>query len=149
MTKPLPTDQGLAFPNPLCTNHVVWALCTRAQRHPWVVKNRVPTSSFNLFSHLPVSMYFLEVNKKKNVLNFYPFFFHFTLCQTLENILHNIFIYTAKHCKMKIFYLYKYFTLKQTERKKSKLKQNSIVNIEANRNSAPILCGNSLQSIFT
>ena len=41
--RPLPGAQWQAIPNPLSTNHVVWALCTRAQRHPWVVKNRVHT----------------------------------------------------------------------------------------------------------
>ena len=43
MNKPPPDVQGHAFPNPLSTNHIVQALCTRAQRHSWVVKNRVPT----------------------------------------------------------------------------------------------------------
>ena len=43
MTKPPFDDQGPAFPNPLSTNHIVRALYIRAQRHPWVVKNRVPT----------------------------------------------------------------------------------------------------------
>ena len=43
LTKPLPNDQGPAFPNPLSTNHIVRALYIRAQCHPWVVKNRVPT----------------------------------------------------------------------------------------------------------
>ena len=59
---------------------------------------------------------------------FLPVFFFLTLCQTSENILHNIFIYTTKHCKMKIFsckyftckifYLCKYFTPKQTKRQR-------------------------------
>ena len=43
MTKPPSNDQGPAFPNPLSTNHIVRALYIQAQRHPWVVKNRVPT----------------------------------------------------------------------------------------------------------
>ena len=43
LTKPLPNDQGLAFPNPLSTNHIVWALYIRAQGHSRAVKNRVPT----------------------------------------------------------------------------------------------------------
>ena len=38
LTKPLPNDQGPTFPNLLSTNHIVRALYTRAQRHPWVVK---------------------------------------------------------------------------------------------------------------
>ena len=42
-TGPLPSDQRQAFPNSLSTNHIVRALYIRAQRHPWVVKNRVPT----------------------------------------------------------------------------------------------------------
>ena len=41
LTKPLPNDQCSAFSNPLSTNHIVRALYIRAQRHPWVVKNRV------------------------------------------------------------------------------------------------------------
>ena len=67
------------------------------------------------------SMYFWEVNKikKKNLI---VFFVYFTLCQTSENILLNIFMYTAKHCKMKIF-SYKYFTLKKTERNKCFLRK--------------------------
>ena len=36
----MPNAQGQAFPNPLSTNHIVRALYIRAQRHPWVVKNR-------------------------------------------------------------------------------------------------------------
>ena len=43
LTKPLPNDQGLAFPNPLSTNHIVWALYMRAQGHSRAVKNRVLT----------------------------------------------------------------------------------------------------------
>ena len=39
----MPSAQGQAFPNPLSTNHIVRALYIRAQRHPWVVKNRVLT----------------------------------------------------------------------------------------------------------
>ena len=46
LTKPLPNDQCLAFSNPLSTNRIVRALYIRAQRHPWVVKNRVPTMLF-------------------------------------------------------------------------------------------------------
>ena len=46
MTKPSSDDQGPAFPNPLSTNHIVRVLYIRAQRHPWVVKNRVPTITF-------------------------------------------------------------------------------------------------------
>ena len=42
-TRPLPSAQRQAFPNPLSTNHIVRTLYIRAQRHPWVVKNRVPT----------------------------------------------------------------------------------------------------------
>ena len=38
LTNPLPNDQGLAFPNPLSTNHIVRAFYTRAQSHLWVVK---------------------------------------------------------------------------------------------------------------
>ena len=40
---PPPGDQGLAFPNPLSTNHIVRAFYIRAQSPLWVVKNRVPT----------------------------------------------------------------------------------------------------------
>ena len=43
MTKPPSNNQGPAFPNSLSTNRIVRALCIRAQRHPWAVKNRVPT----------------------------------------------------------------------------------------------------------
>ena len=43
LTKSLPNDQGLAFPNPLSTNHIVRAFYTRARSHLWVVKNRVLT----------------------------------------------------------------------------------------------------------
>ena len=39
----MPSAQGQAFPNPFSTNHIVLALYIRAQRHPWVVKNRVLT----------------------------------------------------------------------------------------------------------
>ena len=39
----MPSTQGQAFPNSLSINHIVRALYIRAQRHPWVVKNRVPT----------------------------------------------------------------------------------------------------------
>ena len=43
MTKPSSDDKGPAFPNPLSTNRIVRALYIRAQRYPWVVKNRVLT----------------------------------------------------------------------------------------------------------
>ena len=39
----MPSAQGQAFSNPFSTNHIVRALYIRAQRHPWVVKNCVPT----------------------------------------------------------------------------------------------------------
>ena len=39
----MPSAQEQAFPNPLSINHIVRALYIRAQRHPWVVKNRVLT----------------------------------------------------------------------------------------------------------
>ena len=42
-TRPPSSAQRQAFPNPLSTNHIVRPLYIRAQRHPWVVKNRVPT----------------------------------------------------------------------------------------------------------
>ena len=42
-TGPLPGDQGQPFPNPLFTNHIVQAHYIRAQRHSWVVRNRVLT----------------------------------------------------------------------------------------------------------
>ena len=38
-----PAPKGMPFPNPLSTDHIVRALYIRAQRHPRVVKNRVPT----------------------------------------------------------------------------------------------------------
>ena len=41
--RPLPSAQWQAFPDPLSTNHIVRALYVRAQSHPWVVKNCVPT----------------------------------------------------------------------------------------------------------
>ena len=46
MTEPPSNDKGPAFPNPLSTNYIVRAFYIRAQRHPWVVKNRVPTITF-------------------------------------------------------------------------------------------------------
>ena len=49
LAEPLPNDQDPAFPNPLSTNHIVWVLYTRAQRHPWVVKNRVLTVTFSYY----------------------------------------------------------------------------------------------------
>ena len=42
-TRPLPSAQGHAFPNPLSTNSIVRALYIRAQGHSRAVKNRVPT----------------------------------------------------------------------------------------------------------
>ena len=42
-TRPMPSAQGQAFPHPLSTNHIVRALYTQAQCHPWVVKNCVLT----------------------------------------------------------------------------------------------------------
>ena len=41
--EPPSNDKGPAFPNPLSTNHIVRVFYIRAQRHPWVVKNRDPT----------------------------------------------------------------------------------------------------------
>ena len=58
----------------------------------------------------------------KKLSNSFFFLVYFTLCQTLENILLNIFMYTAKHYKMKIFSC-KYFTLKKTEHNKCFLRK--------------------------
>ena len=49
LTKSLPNDQGLAFPNPLSTNHIVRAFYTRARSHLWVVKNRVLTYIYIIY----------------------------------------------------------------------------------------------------
>ena len=43
MTKPLPADQGLAFPNPLSTNDIVWAFPYANPTLLWFDTNRVPT----------------------------------------------------------------------------------------------------------
>ena len=54
LTNPLPDDQGLAFPNPLSTNHVVRAFYVRAQSHLWIVKNRVPTVLIELQNSIQI-----------------------------------------------------------------------------------------------
>ena len=41
--------QGHALSSPLSTNHIVGALCIRAQRHSGVVTNRVPTDHIMVF----------------------------------------------------------------------------------------------------
>ena len=53
------------------------------------------------------SMYFWEVNKLflKFLNSFFFFCLYFTLCQTSENILLNIFKYIVKYYKIKIFYM--------------------------------------------
>ena len=50
----MPSAQGQAFPNPLSTNRIVRTLYIRAQRHPWVVKNRVLTIGSRLWEGLRV-----------------------------------------------------------------------------------------------
>ena len=62
-------------------------------------------SRFNIFKHSPVSMYFLEVRKKK-VLNFYFFFFFFILrCAKHWKI-----FYTTFSCTLPSIVKWKYFS---------------------------------------
>jgi len=55
----MPSAQGQAFPNPLSTNHIVWTLYIRAQHHPWVVRNCVPTIIY--FENLIIGLYVVYI----------------------------------------------------------------------------------------